>query len=502
MTGAMLLVGKTIGHYFLEKRLGEGGMGEVYAARHVELGRRCAMKILKADLKRDQEAIDRFFNEARAVNQIHHPNVVDVFDVGMDDGVAYLTMELLQGEDLGSRMTREGLTSNESCQIIVECCAALAASHAAGIIHRDLKPENIFLVQRPGRRFTVKLLDFGIAKLTRLEGNQVKTLTGAVFGTPHYSSPEQAAGDSKKVTPATDLYSLGVIFFELLTGRLPFEGETMTEILVGHMTTSPPRPTEINPHIPPAIEAIILQCLQKHPAERFASATALAEALRDPEKYAASLAGGSSIVATPPLRMRASKRELHAARTLQIRRSMPVPKRPPRFSRRELRSVAIGGFGAAGLLLLGAFAALWVPKLTAAPTIVITPPAISSSSGAGTKAIAGTSEIVLSTRPQNAVVWRGDERIGTTPLPLRLETTMTPFYVKMTLDGYDAKMVFVDPSASKLVEVDLERAPNATGDTKAHPKRPSSKPGASSTPAKPSSIEKRGADEDALIKVF
>ncbi|HNN92018.1 MAG TPA: serine/threonine-protein kinase [Pseudomonadota bacterium] len=309
----MSLIGRRLGNYDIQSQIGEGGMGAVYLGMHPSIGKRVAIKVLHEELASKADVVQRFFNEAKAVNDISHPNIVDIIDFGETtfDGSSfkYIIMEFLDGESLASRMRREGVTIRESITVLMQCASALAASHSKGVIHRDLKPENIFLCNRPGDRNYVKLLDFGIAKLTSDSGAALsqKTRTGMVIGTPTYMSPEQCDGKGQ-IDARADIYALGVMMFELLTGRVPFPGEGFGEVLVAHLTREPDAPRSINPNIPPEIEAIILRCLKKRKEDRFQSMNDMLAALSDPgPHYQAWLAGrpapvmtGAVNIPTPP----------------------------------------------------------------------------------------------------------------------------------------------------------------------------------------------------------
>ncbi len=218
-------VGDDIGGYVVDGELGVGGMGVVYSAVHPVIGKRAAIKVLRAELSDDPDSVGRFIREARVVNQIHHPNIVDIFAIGrLDSGQHYMVMDLLEGETLRDRLKRGALSLAEACSMFDEIAAALIAAHDQGIIHRDLKPDNVFLVATAGRWPAVKLLDFGVAKLVRKSIPTVPvtlaTQTGIALGTPWYMSPEQARG--KNVDHRTDIYALGVMAYELLTGVRPF----------------------------------------------------------------------------------------------------------------------------------------------------------------------------------------------------------------------------------------------------------------------------------------
>jgi serine/threonine-protein kinase len=261
------LLGVRVGNYQLERLLGEGGMGAVYLGQHPLIGKQVAIKVLHNHLSQEEEVVARFFTEARAVNDIRHENIVDIIDFGHADKRAYILMELLSGESLRQRMDRGNLPHPEIIHVLSQAAGALAASHARSIIHRDLKPENIFVTARGHDPCFVKLLDFGIAKLTK-DHSAWRTQTGALIGTPLYMSPEQCAG-RRNIGEAADIYALGVVLFELLAGRVPFAGSTLAEVLRGHMIEPPPS-------LPPSpLSAIAMKCLAKEPSARYSSMTRL-----------------------------------------------------------------------------------------------------------------------------------------------------------------------------------------------------------------------------------
>ena len=280
------LEGEVVGNYRIGDLVGTGGMGAVYRAEHVLLGKRAAVKVLLPERCASQEIIDRFFNEAKAASLIKDPGIVDIFDFGrLPDGNAYIVMELLEGETLGDRLKRQKLLSpNHACSIARHVAGTLAAAHAHRIIHRDLKPDNVFLVKDPAmpRGERAKLLDFGIAKLNA--GSQpsdlVKTETGRLMGTPYYMSPEQCRG-AGKVDHRTDVYSLGCVLYQMLAGRPPFVLEGAGEILAAHIHIPPPSPRVHEPSIPQSLERMTLKMLEKDPARRYQSMGDVVDALNE-----------------------------------------------------------------------------------------------------------------------------------------------------------------------------------------------------------------------------
>ena len=256
-------------------------MGEVWLAEHAMLGRRAAVKVLLPEFSTKQDIVTRFFNEARAATAIADPGIVQIFDFGHHvDGTAYIVMELLEGEPLDKRLARQGaLPVTDALRIMRMVASSLGAAHARGIVHRDLKPENIFLVRDPevpgGER--AKILDFGIAKLASTDGGS-RTHTSAVMGTPTFMSPEQCRG-AGHVDQRSDVYALGCMIFALIVGRPPFDAEGIGEIIAMHLREPPPIPSTLRPGISPEVDQLVLRCLAKDPAARFAAAGDLAIAI-------------------------------------------------------------------------------------------------------------------------------------------------------------------------------------------------------------------------------
>jgi len=255
-----------LGGYIIDGLLGQGGMGIVYAATHPLIGKRAAAKVLKPELSREPAAVERFIREARAVNQIGHPNIVDIYDFGqLPDGRSYYLMDLLDGEPLRTKLKRGPLHVSQAAVVIDETASALAAAHDKGIIHRDLKPDNVFMVDVPGRWPEVKLLDWGLAKLLR-GGGKFQTVTGSVMGTPVYMSPEQARGE--QVDHRTDIYALGVMAYELLSGSVPFKGKSSVDTMLAHQEQPVPSLATRVPDLPDELAQLIEAMLAKDAGDR------------------------------------------------------------------------------------------------------------------------------------------------------------------------------------------------------------------------------------------
>jgi serine/threonine-protein kinase len=263
----------------LVRKLGAGGMGAVWLADHLALSTQVAVKFVVDKLAWSSEAMARFSREAAAASQVKSPHVVQMLDHGVTEaGLAYIVMELLEGHDLADHLTPAGLPPREVVPIITQLCRALARAHERGIVHRDIKPSNVFLCEMGGGELFVKLLDFGVAKHEGGTKPGEETRTGALVGSPFYMSPEQLMGD-KSIDYRSDLWSLGVLTFEALTGQRPFAGETVGALTMQVHAPSLPRPTQKNPALPKAIDAWFEKACARDPAARFSGAKELADAL-------------------------------------------------------------------------------------------------------------------------------------------------------------------------------------------------------------------------------
>ena len=268
------MIGSTLGHYRITARLGGGGMGEVYRAEDTRLGRDVAIKVLPVAAQDDPERRARFMTEARAASALRSPNIATIYDIGEEDGVVYLAMEYVDGETLSARVRRGPLVPVEGLDIASQVADALTEAHERGIVHRDIKSANVMITSRG----VAKVLDFGLAKFVSADahlglaatGTFEKTMAGMVLGTVYYMSPEQALG--RPVDGRSDLFSLGVVLYEMLTGRLPFEGQNFPEIVDAIINQPPPAAARFNYALTPDIEAMLRKALEKNTAYRYQSA--------------------------------------------------------------------------------------------------------------------------------------------------------------------------------------------------------------------------------------
>jgi serine/threonine-protein kinase len=372
------MVGETIGSYRILKQLGEGAMGQVFLAEHRHLKRRAALKLLARELLDRSDLLERFFLEARATSAIAHPGIVQIFDCEIDaSGRPYIVMELLEGETLAARLARQGaLPALVVARLARSLADALDAAHAKGIVHRDLKPENMFVQHEPPD--SIKLVDFGIAKLAGdLQAGQVhKTRSGAVMGTPLYMSPEQCR-DSAAIDFRTDLYSLGCVLHEMLTGRPPFYRDNFGDLMVAHLTEPPPDARAANPSVPAPLAELTSELLRKDPAARPASMRVVADRLMTyvarmttVPGSARSAASSEAPVATaaPPIAPRAVRTTFGASAS-EVASPADAPRaRSPAMIGVTIAILAAGGAVAATLALQRR------PERAAAPAPAAPPP--------------------------------------------------------------------------------------------------------------------------------
>ncbi len=396
-------IGNVLGSYRLMALLGEGGMGIVYLAEHTRLGREVALKMLRPEYADDPNVVKRFFGEARAVNQIKNENIVEITDFIEDEGSEnYYIMEVLKGSSLAD-VQKEGIpTTERTLAICIQVCNALTAVHDSGIVHRDLKPDNVFLTERAGQQDFVKLLDFGIAKLMDAGDNRslAQTSAGAVLGTPEYMSPEQVSG--KPIDHRTDIYALGVILYEMVTGRKPLSANTFGEMVMKHLTVQPPKPRNLKnvPYpISEELEGLILMCLEKDPENRPQTMAEIALRLQD-------IAAGTT--------------------------SEPLESAPT--GGRKLGLVIAVAAGVAVIIVGVAWVLLHDGGATSATVVA---PAVETP--AAQKASPEKIQIRFESIPAGAEVFRQNEKkpLGTTPFALSLEPAPESTTFEFLLAGYE-----------------------------------------------------------------
>ncbi len=454
----MIDVGQTVGNYNITAKLGEGGMGTVFLAEHPVIGSRVALKAIHPEYARSPEVVSRFVNEARAVNQIGHDHIIDIHDFGTTPaGDFYFIMEYLSGEMLSDQRGRQvAFSPTRALHIVAQIADALAASHERGVIHRDLKPDNIFLITRDGKPDFVKVLDFGLAKLTTVNGAAPAYTTdaGVIMGTPYYMSPEQCEG-RMELDHRTDVYSLGVILFEMLTGQVPFAGEGYGEVMTKHISLPPPAARSFVPGLPIALEAILSRALAKAPDARFQTMAEFREVLLSTE---------SALSPPPAVIEREGERDLERApsglASLGVATSRPAPSAVS-FQQH------VGEVGEAldvrprrgrgGLFVLGAAAALVVVALANGGVRGQATQLLARSAAAKRPA---TVRVNFSSDPAGASVSRSDGAVlGVTPLSVEIPYSDRPVDYRLDKEGYQSKVTSLVPNLPSPVFVLLERLP-------------------------------------------
>ncbi len=447
-----LVLGDVVGEYVIEGELGKGGFGTVYAAVHPLIGKRAAIKVLSSRYSADEIVVSRFVAEARAVNQIRHQNIIDIFAFGaLLDGRHYYVMELLEGESLEHYLRTKGrLSVAEALPILTAIAKALDAAHAKGIAHRDLKPENIFLAIDDDHERFPKLLDFGIAKLlTGEEPSAHRTATGAPIGTPSYMSPEQCRG--KDVDHRTDIYSFGIVAYRLLTGELPFEADGYVELMMLQLNEQPIPPSARNPQLSPGIDHAIAAMMNKEPGLRPETVTRAVAAMSAAPGVTGDASRASAVALLPTM--------IGAA-----------PLGPARSS-------LAGWWIAAAVLGVGAVLAYALTR--SAPLPVASAPPIQSgvtmteapgSSGLASISVDASMDassplrviVHLAGAPDGTEVSAGATRLGYAPM-FQIERGVDPLVVTLVAEGFVPLRVALTPDRDQELQVTMKVKARAKG---------------------------------------
>jgi eukaryotic-like serine/threonine-protein kinase len=526
------LIGQLIGNYEVVQKLGEGGMGSVYLARHPRIGKEVALKVLHPEFASDQSIVDRFFTEAKSVNDIGHPNIVDIIDYGewsVEDGksMVYFFMEFLRGQSLTDLIASEApLDPDRAFRICAQVADALAASHRAGVVHRDLKPDNLFLVERRGQNDVIKVLDFGIAKLTGDQPGSRRTRTGVVIGTPYYMSPEQCEGKGN-VDHRSDVYALGVVLYEMVVGRVPFEGEGYGEILVQHLTQAPPRPSQLRPGLSPYVEVVILKALEKNRDNRYSSMDEFHQALVDPVGFLNARGGPQAFIGlgvpshtpgagipvstqntlssqpvgavgtpaptggygptptpTPGAMTQIGVQQAMAMQNTPVPGSMmaagaygyqtPAPGYGPLDSPPKSKMPVVVGAGVGAVALVGiaifALTGKGEPPKPSEPTAQAAPvPPVEAPADKNPDKV----ELQISTRPDGADVFVAGESTsrGTTPTSVELDKSSRSVTVVIRKDGFREEKRLIVPDRQRALDLSLSPEPTASATPLEKPER-------------------------------
>jgi serine/threonine-protein kinase len=501
LQGGDPMIGATLaGRYLISKKLGEGGMGAVYLATHTLLDKQVALKILHGEFARKADLVERFMQEAKSASRIRHENVIDISDFGTTpEGLVFFAMELLKGHDLHEEVARARLNGQllpwvRSKRIFLQICAALTAAHSHGIIHRDLKPENIYLIDFLGDTDFVKLLDFGIAKQTEVEdGGRKLTKTGMLFGTPEYMSPEQARGE--QVDLRVDVYAMGCILFQLVTGRVPFEADNFMGVLTLHLTEPPPMiPVEIFDVIgaPRELAAVIDRALQKDKTMRWSTIEELANAVRrvcgDPIVTAGTIkvqqgnvtAGQSAVIPAMTTTQRQRTQWTGNVKVPVSETEMIGPSGSKSKLPLILGAIIILGAGGAAAFFatrggsttqtpttpsgsdIGSQVAGTGPGSTAAPTpdAAVAPPELPP--------LPERVKIKLGSNPTQADVrdLAKNRSLGKTPVTLDVKGSREPISLSITKKGYSDLIIDLTPDKSFDYVVPLEKGESGTAPTR------------------------------------
>jgi eukaryotic-like serine/threonine-protein kinase len=493
-----LAPGAKVGEYVVDRKIAEGGMGSVYAGHHPVIGKRVAVKVLAPHCASIPDLVRRFVEEARAVNKIGHPNIIDIFSFGtLADARPFFVMEFLDGASLAQRMDAGDMTATETRRILRQICSALEAAHRAGIIHRDLKPENVWIAAPAHEDSFAKVLDFGIAKLLDNPAGK-STQTGAAMGTPRYMAPEQCMG--RAVDHRADIYSLGIILYEMFAGVVPFQGETFGELIYQQMSETPEPPSKHRP-MEPELERLILMCLEKDPAKRPESAKELARLLD------VALQDGEKPITQPRTAALTAQAAPVPITTMSQSVGQVVVTAPPAQSRKRAGLVV----GATALVVVAGGVVL--SRSRSEPPAPAPPPVAAPASVATAPAQPATSRLQLHVQggPADKVSLDGREIARTTSAVDFGEVALGAHFVTIEAAGREPQNtpVTVAPGAPTVLSVVLKPAEQpqppphggfhraaARGPTPGHPATAAESPG---PPSAPAPVKRTRAEEHGLM---
>jgi serine/threonine-protein kinase len=483
--------------YKVLKKLAKGGMGTVYLGEHALVGRKVAIKVLHQHFGSDEEMVTRFYREARAAAAIGHRNIIEVLDVGATpEGDPYLVMEYLEGESLAALLGRRGrLDFATAAEILAPVLRALQATHEAGIVHRDLKPDNIFLAYPKDGPPEVKIIDFGISKMAEAGVRSLLTQSGVMIGTPAYMAPEQATGDSS-LDHRADIYAVGVILYELLSGRRPFEADSYAGLVAAILANTPAPLSEISPDVSPDTERLVMRALKYHPNDRFPSAR---EMLAEIETLRARItgAGGLRELASTVMQKTHAAGDIGEVESLEpsdpvapglfarmVAESTPETRSSPARVAATRRRRLLAALGiAAGLAVLGIAAfALLSPG---APPVEATAPAAAQAPAE----LPVTIEVTGA--PPGARIFFDGARVGDNPFRARKAPGVVPLRVEAA--GFEPFSISVEPTEDRVIDVAMTPLPPVAEPDPA-PAAPAAAPAKGTDPRKKIRKGGRGAE--------
>lgn len=494
------------GKYRIEREIGRGGMGVVVMATHIDLDQRVAIKVLQKSAAYNQDALMRFMREARAAAKIRSEHVARVMDVGkLEDGLTYIVMEYLEGLDLAEVLRKEGpLRVTTAADYILQACEGLAAAHAAGIIHRDIKPANLFLARQGGRTNVIKVLDFGVSKISKNnpERDGAATQTGQVFGSPMYMSPEQLES-TVHIDSRTDIWALGVVLFEMLTGKPPFGGKSSANIMTAVIRDPPPKLRTLRPEIPASLEEVVVRCLEKDREQRYATVIELAEAIAP----FCGRGADDAVNRIYEILAQAEHGEAEENTDITARTSKDGESSGERSDRRRSGSAgdsaepSLGGSArthkgsrasakrriavivAAGVTTLGIIGiavqrrgssadsavapSSSIPSTESIPATILppspTPSTVTTAKSDVAPPVANDVTITFTGAPNDTKVFRGDTQMGVTTTPLRLPRSNEKITLRFTAEAFVSSEVALIPNVDQTLAITLKPAkPNAT----------------------------------------